>query len=303
MDTVVTVSVVSDSPDDADKAIEAAFDRIESLEKMLSLYLPESEISHINKDAGKSPVRVSADVFELLSKAVYVSEMTGGAFDATIGAVSVLYDFHSSTMPPEEAITKNLVLVNYRDMILDKSASTVLLRKKGMLVDSGGIAKGFAADKAVDVLKKRGIQSGLVSVAGDIRTFGLKPDGKPWRIGIRNPRAAENRDEIIGAIELRDTAISTSGDYERFFMLEGQRYHHLLNPETGYPAQGCRSVSVIAGETAFSDAFATGAFILGPQKGLRLLQKMGFEGIIIDSNGAMSMTDGLRGKIEHKTSD
>jgi thiamine biosynthesis lipoprotein len=180
-----------------------------------------------------------------------------------------------------------------------------------MLIDLGGISKGYAVDKAVETLKRNGINSGLVSIAGDIKAFGLKPDGKLWRIGIRNPRIPSTPplgkegkggflDDIMATIELSDMAISTSGDYERCFILDGKRYHHLLSPKTGYPAEGCQSVSVITKEGAFTDAFATGVFILGPEKGLKVLEKMGFDGIIVDSQGEVHTTPNIRGKIEFK---
>lgn len=302
MDTLVTITVVSDSKDNAEKAIDAAFTEIEILDKLLNFYSHDSEIANINNQAGISGVKVSADVFEVLNKTLYVSEMTEGAFDVTIGPVSMLYDFHKKIKPSEYGIKKNLPLVNYRYLVLDKDTSTVFLKKKGMLVDPGGITKGFAADKAVEVLKKRGIHSGIVSVAGDIKTFGLKPDGKPWKIGIRDARAVDKEDDVMGTIELKDMAISTSGDYERFFILDGQRYHHLLNPKTGYPALGCRSVSVITSEAVFTDAFSTGAFVLGPEKGLKLLERLEFEGVIVDNQGKIYVTAGLRGKIELKKS-
>jgi len=171
-----------------------------------------------------------------------------------------------------------------------------------MYIDLGGISKGYAADNAVETLKRNRIHSGLVSVAGDIKAFGLKPDGKPWKIGIRNPRAKGQEDDIMATIELADMAISTSGDYERSFINDGKRYHHLLNPRTGYPAEGCQSVSIITKEGAFTDAFATGIFILGPEKGIKTLEKMGFDGVIVDSQGKVHTTPHIRGKVEFKRS-
>ena len=200
--------------------------------------------------------------------------------------------------PADETIRKNLALINYRDLILDNAGSTVYLKRKGMLVDTGGIAKGYAADRAVETLKKQGIRAGIVAVAGDIKTFGLKPDGKPWKIGIRNPNAKNDKDEIFATVELTDMAISTSGDYERFFFADNKRIHHLLNPKTGYPAEACRSVSVIAKEGVLTDAFATGAFILGPDKGMKVLEGMGFGGIIVDNEGKSHLTPNMRGKVE-----
>jgi len=300
MDTLVTITVVSGTKENAEKAIDTAFLELENLEKRASFFSPESEISRINSNAGVSGVKVSSDILAILSRSLYVSEKTSGAFDISIGTVSSLYDFHKQIKPDLYIIRKNLPLVNYRDIIIDENKSSVFLKKKNMRIDTGGIAKGFAADKAVEILKKQGIHSGIVAVAGEIKTFGLKPDGKPWKIGIRNPRATDREDDIMATTELTDMAISTSGDYERFFVSEGKRYHHLLDPKTGLPAGDCMSVTVIAKEAVFTDAFATGVFILGPEKGLKLLDEMGFEGIIVDSRGKMHLTSGIRGKVEFK---
>ena len=300
MDTVITITVVSDSKERAEKAIDNAFAELERLEKLSNFHSSESEISRINKNAGLSEVGVSPEILDLLNKAQYVSENTQGAFDVTIGPLISLYDFRKRIAPEESALKRKRALVNYRELMIDRNKSSVLLRKEGMLVDAGGIAKGYAADKTVEALKRNGIASAIVAVAGDIKTFGLKPDGKPWKIGIRRPRAKDNEDDIMGSIELSDMAISTSGDYERFFIADGVRYHHLLSPQTGRPVRGCRSVTVIAKEGAFADAFATGVFVLGPEKGLKALEKMGFEGIIVDSRGDIRTTPGTRGKIEFK---
>jgi len=300
MDTQVTVTVVSGSRDSAEKAIDAAFSEIEKIESLTNFYAKGSEISLINKNAGISATKVSPEVLELLGKALSVSEMTDGAFDITIGAVSGLYDFHKKIRPEENILFKNISLVNYRDVSVDRLTSTIFLKKKGMIIDAGGIAKGYAADKAVGVLKKQGITSGLVAIAGDIKAFGRKPDGKPWQIGIRNPRGMDQDDDIMATLPLSDMAISTSGDYERFFLVSGVRYHHLLDPNTGFPASGCRSVTVIVNAAAFADSFATAVFVLGPERGVKVLDAAGFEGLIVDSEGKMHFTAGMREKVAIK---
>jgi len=298
MDTIVTITVVSQTEEDGEKAIDSAFSEMERLQKLLDFYSPDSEISLINREAGVSEVKVSPDTFALLAKALSVSEQTGGAFDVSVGTVSSLYDFRNKIKPDDQAIEKNLVLVGYRNILMSKEKGTVFSKKKEMLIDTGGIAKGYAADRAAEVLKNNGIRSGLVSVAGDIRTFGTKPDGSPWKIGIRNPRPQRSQDDLLGTVDLKDVAISTSGDYERFFILNGQRYHHLLSPRTGRPARECRSVSVIAKESVLADAFATAIFILGPEKGMEVLETAGIEGVIVDDQGVVHTTPGIREKIE-----
>lgn len=300
MDTIVTITAVSTARDSAEKAIDNAFSEIRKLEQLSNFFSPDSEISKINRNAGISEVKVSPDIIALLEKALYVSEKTAGAFDVTIGPVERLYDFHRRIKPQEDEIRENLPLVNYKNLIIDRNRLTVFLRKKGMLIDPGGITKGYAADRAADVLREQGIKSGIVAVAGEIRTFGLKPDGKPWKIGIKNPRAKDQEDDIMATIELSDMAISTSGDYERFFIVDGKRYHHLLDPRTGHSAGGCKCVSIIAKKGVFTDSFATGIFVLGPEKGMKVLEKLGFDGIIIDSQDEIHMTPKIRGKIEFK---
>ncbi|MDP3049362.1 MAG: FAD:protein FMN transferase [Thermodesulfovibrionales bacterium] len=322
MDTLITISVVSGSGDKAEKAIDKAFGEIEKLDRLLNFFSDSSEVSEINRNAGLKAVAVSPETFAVLEKAVYASGKTDGAFDVTIGSVTTMWDFHKRTKPEDKKIKERLPLVNYKNIILNKKSSSVYLKKKGMLIDLGGIAKGYAADKAVEALKREGIKSGLVSIAGDIKAFGLKPDSKPWKIGIRNPRAIPPTpplvkggypplaapkatrgeggfsDEIMATIEMTDMAISTSGDYERYFIVDEKRYHHILNPKTGYPAEGCRSVSIIAKDGAVTDPFSTGIFILGAEKGIKLLEEMGIDGIIVDKNGKIHTTPNLRGKLE-----
>lgn len=295
MDTIITISVVSDSEDNAERAIDTALSEIKRLEALFDFFAPNSEVSRVNKNAGISKVEVSPDMLSVLDKAFLVSGKTDGAFDVTIGSVTELYDFYKGVKPEKAKIQKNLSLVNYRELVIEREKSTVFLKKTGMRIDLGGISKGYAADKTVDVLKKAGIRSGFVAVAGDIRTFGVKPDGKPWKIGIRNPRA-KGKDDIVATVKLKDMAISTSGDYERYFLLKGQRYHHLLSPFTGYPVHKCQSVSIIADDGVLADAFSTGVFILGPEKGIKLIEQMGFDGIIIDKDGNMHVTSNIRKK-------
>lgn len=299
MDAFITITVVSEEASGADQAIEKAFNEIERLEKLASFYSPNSEISLINLHAGKAPVKVSPDILELLVKAQDVAAKTDGAFDVTIGPVISLYDFRRKARPHASEIAKKLSLVDYRQMMINKTQSTVLLKKKGMLIDAGGILKGYAAEKAVNVLKYNGIAAGIVAIAGDIRVFGLKPDGAPWKVGIRDPRGKHD-DDTYAAIDLSDSSISTSGDYERFFMLDGKRVHHLISPKTGFPAEGCQSVSIISPDGALADAYSTGIFILGPEKGLKVFEQTGLEGVIIDSNGTLYATPGIRGHLELK---
>jgi len=298
MNTFVTITVVSESEEKADKAIENAFSAIEHFGNLVNFFSDKSELASINKNAGIRDVKVSPELLDVIEKSVYVSENSGGSFDATIGSVTKLWEFYKKVKPSEYEIKGKLPLVNFNNIIINSEKSTVFLKKKGMLLDLGGIAKGYAADLAVATLIKDGINAGIVANAGDIRTFGLRPDGSPWKIGIRNPRQKNESDELVARISLTGKAVSTSGDYERFFLLNGKRYHHLIDPKTGHPANYCQSVSVVAEKGVFSDAFSTAVFILGPEKGLNLIKKLGMDAVIIDNNGKIYVTPGIKESVE-----
>lgn len=297
MDTVVTITAVGPK-EDVEKAIDATFSEIERLEALMSGFKEGSDVDRINKSAGIRPVKVDKDVLKVILKAIEISEMTNGAFDITIGPLSNLWGFgvKENYIPTDNEIKKLLSLVAYKQLKIDDSKSEVFLRKKGMMIDLGGIAKGYAADKAVEVLKSKGIKAGIVAVAGDIRVFGRRHDGKPWHIGIKHPR---EKDRVFATIDLEDSSISTSGDYERSFIKDEIRYHHILDPQNGYPAKGCQSVTIISREGVMVDALATSVFVLGPEKGMELIEaKEGIEGIIVDSKGEVTISFGLMGKVE-----
>ncbi|MBF0327540.1 MAG: FAD:protein FMN transferase [Nitrospirae bacterium] len=296
--TVVAITVVSDSSDKAKSAIDKAYHELDRLAKLLNFYSEHSEVSEINKNAGNKPVKVSVETFEIIEKALYASENTEGAFDITVGPVVKLWDFKNKVIPDADQIKEKSKIIGYKNILIDKKDSTVFLEKKGMQIDLGGIIKGYAADKAVEVLKSNGIKAGIVAAAGDIRTFGKRHDEGSWNVGIKNPRQKGSVDEIVAVVKLSGQAISTSGDYERFFEKNGIRYHHILDPKTGNPAYGCQSVTIVAKEAAITDAFATGIFVLGPKKGMGVLNKLGIDGIIIDKEGKVYITDGLKGSIE-----
>ncbi len=303
MDTIVTITVVSDGKDAAEKAIDAAFAEIGRFGDLINFYSEKSELSEINRNAGLQKTVVSPHTLAVVEKAVHAAEKSEGAFDPTMGPVVRLWDFLNKDKPSDEAIKQALSLVDYRNVVIDRDNSTVLLRRSGMLLDLGGIAKGYAADLAVRSLMNNNIRSGIVAIAGDIKTFGMKPDNTPWIVGIRNPRQTGEKDGVIATLRLSGQAISTSGDYERFFIKDGSRYHHLLDPKTGYPAMACRSVSVVADKTVDTDAFSTAVFIIGPDKGMALAKELGMEAMIIDTNGNRFLSDGLKEKISFEKSD
>lgn len=299
MYTVVSITVVSRTEDQANKAIHAAFDELDRLAGLLNFYSETSEISAINRQAGKKPVKVSQETLDIIEKAVYVSEMTEGAFDVTVGPLVKLWDLQKQVIPEKKSIVETLKRVGYKNIVVDKNASTVFLKIKDCQIDLGGIEKGYSVDKVVEVLQQNGITAGVVAVGGEIRLLGKKPDGKPWVIGVQNPRQKGPDDAVTATLELSGKAVSTSGDYIRYFEKDGVRYHHLLEPETGYPSRQCGSTTVVADDNTTTDGFSK-LFILGPDKGLAVAKRLGFDVLFIDCKGQIRMSDGLKDKVRLK---
>jgi len=307
MYTTCTITVLSRSPVKAKEAIDAGFAEIKRLESLLNYYSIDSEITAINNNAGKGPVKVSTETLDIIEKALAIAEATRGAFNPTIGPVMKLWE--SSRQDPEhplpsgQIISETLKLVDYGKININKADSEIFLMDAGMEIDLGGIAKGYAADSAIGTIRASGIRSALVSIAGDIKGIGLKNENKPWRVGVQDPRSKssesqEKEYEIITTIPLSDKAVSTSGDYQRFFFKDGKRYHHILDPRTGYPTESSLiSVSVMASEGFMADGLSTGIFILGPDRGMDLLESMELDGIIVDKDKKVYITEKLRGEI------
>jgi thiamine biosynthesis lipoprotein len=296
MYTIVTITVICRTEEQAQKAMDASFRELDRLAALMNFYSADSEISMINRQAGHAAVKVSRDTLDLLEKAVYVSEMTEGAFDVTVGPLVKLWDMQKKIVPDRKAVIEAKEKVGYRNIVLDKTSSTVFLRKSGAQIDLGGILKGYAADKVVEILKQNGLTSAIVAVGGEVRAIGRKPDGTPWMVGIQNPRQKSSADEISATIELSDKATSTSGDYNKYFEKDGVRYHHLLDPGTGFPSKNCGSTTIIAKDSTTADGFSK-LFVLGPEKGLKVAKRLGFDVIYIDCNGGIVMSDGLKDKI------
>lgn len=308
MDTFTTITVTSSSKEKAEEAVDAGFAEIEKLDKFLNNFEPDSEISTISKFSGIKPVNVSRETLDLMHKTMNISEITNGAFDPTIASVGKLWKFSGRpadpSMPSKDEIENALKLVDYRKIKIESAISEIYLKEKGMEIDLGGIAKGYAADKAIEAIKAKGIKSALVAIAGDIRGFGLNASGKPWKVGIQNPRPENPNSEkpwedIFATLNLKESAVSTAGDYQRFFIKEGKRYHHIIDPATGYPSEsGLISVSVIAPEGYVADGIDTAILILGLEKGMKLLESKGLDGILVDSEKKVFTTKNLKGKIE-----
>ncbi len=271
MGTSVEITVSHPAGKQADQAMEAAFQEVERVDFLMSNYRPESEVSRITRSAGKQEVRVSAETLEVIERALFFSRLSGGAFDITIGLVFRLWNFREAKIPDEAVLRENLKRVDYRKIRVDSAHSSVFLGEPGMEIDLGAIAKGYAVDVACRALEKKGMENFLVNAGGDLKARGEKEPGVPWVVGIQHPRLPS---EFIAKLRPRNAAVATSGDYEKFFLKEGERYHHILNALTGKPALGCQSVTVMAPSAMDADALATAVFVLGPEKGLSLLDKI-----------------------------
>lgn len=293
MGTQVTITVAADTADAGQQAIDAGMEELRRLDAMMSLYKDDSEIAKVNRDAGTAPVKVSREMIEVVEQALATAQLTHGAFDVTIGPLVVLWQMRlkEGTVPTDREIAGVLKLVDYRNVVVDPKASTIFLRRKGMVLDVGGCAKGYAADRVRTIFQERGIRNAIIAVAGDIWAMGTRKDGSPWHIGVQHPR---DKEKVLTVLQLKDKYISTSGDYERFVIREKKRYHHIIDPRTGRPAQGIISVTVIGEPGAVIDPLTTALFILGKDEGMRIVGKLGAEAIFVDGAGAVTASKGIR---------
>jgi FAD:protein FMN transferase len=279
----------------AKDSLQAVEEEAARLENMLSCFLPESDISRINRSAGIQPVQVSLETFELLTQSCQFSEECQGLFDVTVGPLVRLWDYKSSSVVPDEyAIRQTMALVNYKELILDPKERTAALRRTGQSIDLGAIGKGYAGDKLLKIFRKFCITTACSNIGGNVAVLGKKPDGSPWRVGIRHPR---KENSLIGAVAVADKAVVTSGDYQRFFLdRNGQRRHHILNPQTGYPSEsGLISVTVVADHATDADAMSTIIFAAGLQKGAEILKRRpGAGAVLIDTDLRLFVTTDLK---------
>lgn len=296
MGTLVSITAVSQTHDEANEAISAGFQEIKRLEQLLSTWISSSELSKVNAAAGRSAVKVSLETMTVVRKSLQVAEMTEGAFNIAIGPAVDAWNISAEPrLPSVEELAGLKPLVDLQYVHTDVWDRTIYLQKPGMRIDVGGIGKGYAADQAVMVMKRSGALAGVVALSGDIKTFGRLPDGAAFPVGIRHPR---KEGEILAEIRLQDEAISTAGDYERFFEKDGVRYHHILDPHTLEPAHGCQSVSVIAKEGIWADGLDTGIFVLGAERGMELVEQLeDVEAVIVDRDGHVLVSSGLRDRV------
>jgi thiamine biosynthesis lipoprotein len=291
MGTRITVELWSEDKDKAESAIDAVLAEMRHIDDTMSTYKPTSEVSQVNDRAADGPMPITKELFDLLTTAREYSVITDGAFDITYASVGYMYDFRNHVRPSEGQIAKALPAVNYRHVLLDPAHQTVQFSQKGVRIDLGGIAKGYAVDRGIDVLKSLGVTRAYVSAGGDSRIIGDR-FGKPWIVGIRDPR--KGPDSVISRIPLVDAAISTSGDYERYFEENGVRYHHIIDPHTGHSASKVRSATVIGPYATRTDGLSKTAFVLGPEKAMEIYNRIDdIDAIIVKLDGTVIHSKGL----------
>lgn len=290
MGTAIKIELWSEDRLAGEVAMSAVMDEMHRIDHAMSPYRPDSELSRINRDAGTAPVAVSAEMFQLLTRAARFSHLSAGAFDISYAAVGRLYDYRMGTRPTPAELTNARAAVGYHHVVLDAHAHTVRFARPGMCIDLGGFAKGYAVDNATAILRQRGVAHANVSAGGDSRVLGDRR-GRPWMIGIRNPRRPG---EVVAMLPLQDTSISTSGDYERYFIEDGERFHHLIDPATGRSPSAVHSVTILAEDGLCAEAFSKCVFVLGLEKGMELIESQpSLDAVVVDAAGTLHYSRGL----------
>ena len=287
----------------AEAGTPAAFDEVfrefDRLEALMTVWRESSDVQRINAAAGREPVAVSPDTLAVLRQARQVSEWTGGKFDVTFGVLNDLWRFdhdQDNRVPDAAEVRRRLPLIDYRALRLDDPPGTAFLTRPGMRVNLGGIGKGYAIDRGVEILRRHGLRDFMIQAGGDMYVAGQK-DGRPWRLGIQDPRGPGG--STFAAIDLSDSTFSTSGDYERAFVSNGVRYHHIIDPSTGEPARGCRSVTILTDRAVLADGLSTGVFLLGPKEGLALVERLpNVDAVIVTSTNDVVITPRLKGRVQ-----
>jgi thiamine biosynthesis lipoprotein len=282
------ISVVSDNEIWAQQCIDAGIAEISRIEKLLTTFSDDSQTNLVNRNAGIQPVKVDEEVFNLIARSLRISDLTQGAFDITYGSVDKSlwnFDVNMKHLPDAETARKSVKLINYRNVILDAENTTVYLKEKGMRIGFGGIGKGYAADRAKQIMKQQGTESGVVNASGDLTAWGHQPNGTKWTVGIANPDLSN---EIFSYMTITDMAVATSGNYEKFIMIDGKKYSHTIDPRTGLPVSGIKSVTIITANAEIADAMATPVTIMGIRAGLDMINQMkNIEAVIIDDNNKL----------------
>lgn len=276
-------------------AFDGVFREFERLEALLSVWRDGSDVRRLNAGAGVAPVPVSADTIEVLTVARQAGDWTGGKFDITFGAIADLWKFdhdQDNSVPDRRAVEARLPLVDYSQVHVDRAAGTAYIGRRGARIHLGGIGKGYAIDRAIALLREHGLTDFLIQAGGDLYVAGVNGD-RPWTLGINDPRGAAGTS--FATVEVANATVSTSGDYERFFLKDGTRYHHLIDPDLGEPARLCRSVTIVADRAILADVLSTGVFILGPADGMALVESLpGIEAVIVSAANEVTVSSGLR---------
>lgn len=287
------ITVVAKDTVEGNYYVNSAVNEVKRIENLISDWIPTTQISQVNQNAGIVPIKVNNEVFELVERAIKISKLTDGAFDISYASMDKIWKFDGSMkeMPTPEAIKKSVERIGYEKIILDTKNKTIFLKDAGMKLGLGGIGQGYIADKVKEVLQAKGCTAGIVNVSGDINTWGSQIDGKPWTVGVVNP---VNKNKVFATFPLIDSAVETSGSYEKYVTFNNIRYSHIIDPRTGYPATGVVSVSVFAKQTEIADALATGVFVLGVEVGLNLINQLkGIECIVVDDKGKIFTSKGI----------
>lgn len=290
MGTAIHVELWHTNKKIAEKNIQRVISEMRRIDSLMSPFKKNSELSYINNQAAKHPVKISSELFNLIQQSLKISKLSKGAFDITFASVGQFYDYRKKLQPTKKELASNLKKINYKHIKLNKKNQTIFFTQPGTKIDLGGIAKGHAVDRSIEILQSNGITQAMVSAGGDTRIIGDK-GGRPWYVGIRHPRD-KNKSAVI--LPLSQTAISTSGDYERYFIKDNIRHHHIIKPSTGDSARELRSVSILGDQSTIVDALSTTVFILGLKKGMKLISELpNTEAIIIDNNGQIFYSVGL----------
>lgn len=289
----------------SDEAFDSSFQRLKEIEDKMTINAPGSEVDAVNNAAGNEYVKVSEDTFYVIKEGKHYSELSNGFFDISVGPLVRLWNIgtDNARVPTQEEINEKLTIVEYDDILLDEGNKSIMLKNKNMVIDLGGIAKGYAADEVKRILKGYGVENAIINLGGNVLTMGENPEGRPWRIGIQNPDAS--RGDSIGAIQLRDKTIVTSGIYERFFTEGNKHYHHMLNPFDGYPFDdNLASVTIVTDKSIVADAFSTGVFGKGLEDGMKYVEgQKNMEAIFITKDNKVYITPGLKGNFTITNSD
>ena len=289
------ISAVSDNEQNANRIINAGIDEIKRIEKLLTTFQDSSETNLINRNAGIEPVRVSEEIFNLIERSIKISSITQGAFDITYGSIDKSlwnFDTQMKSLPDKQTAREMVRLINYRNIVLDRENSTVFLKEKGMRSGFGGIGKGYAAEMAKCKMQQLGITNGIVNASGDLTTWGLQPNGNEWTVGIANPNISG---EVFSFLKISGLAVATSGNYEKFIMIDGKKYSHTIDPRTGLPVTGIKSVTIITKNAEIADAMATPVTIMGVKAGLHMINQMkDVDVIIIDDHDKIHHSTNIR---------